>query len=146
MTAADGPVNRSWAVSSTRSPQAMRCASAANAAGRRASAQAGEQFAGIERFGQVIVRPGVQPGHTVADLGERGQHQHRRFDAARAGAAQHGKAVQFGQHAVQNAGVVAAGAQKRETFRPAAAAIGRKASRLQRRGAYPAQRGVVFNE
>jgi hypothetical protein len=40
-------------------------------------ADAGQQFAGAERFDQVIVGAGVEPGHAILDLALGGEHEHR---------------------------------------------------------------------
>ena len=74
------------------------------AAGDRVDA--GEQFAGIEGLGEIVVRPDVQPQHLVADLRFCGEHQHGRGDLFPADGLQKGDSVHFRHHDVEDDDVV----------------------------------------
>ena len=65
-------------------------------------AQAGQQFFRLERLGQVIIGPGIQPFGPVHRAAQRRQHQHRRAHPAFAQAAQDGHAINIGEHPVKN--------------------------------------------
>ena len=45
--------------------------------------QASEQLLGVERFGQIVVGAGVEPGDLFAPCASRGEDQHRRREFAR---------------------------------------------------------------
>ena len=70
---------------------------------------AGQQLLGLKGLGEIVVRTGVQPVHPVRQLGPGREHQHRRGAALRPQAAQHGEAVQLGQHHVQQDHVINGG-------------------------------------
>ncbi len=66
----------------------------------------GHKFAGGEGLGQVVVRPGVQPGNPVFNFPLGGQKKHRGGHAPAAGLLQYRQAVHAGHHNVQHNGVV----------------------------------------
>ena len=72
------------------------------------------EFGQGERFHQIVVPAGAQPGHPIADAAHGGEEQHRRGDVAGAQRAHQGQAVQPGQHAVddQQVPVLAGGAEQ----------------------------------
>ena len=79
------------------------------ARGRGHLADALAHGAGPAGLGEIVVRTGVQPVHPVRQLGPGREHQHRRGAALRPQAAQHGEAVQLGQHHVQQDHVINGG-------------------------------------
>ena len=72
---------------------------------RRRPAQLGldarQQLHHLERLGDVVVGAELQADDLVDDLAARGQHDHRRLDAAAAQLAQHVEAVHPRQHHVE---------------------------------------------
>ena len=60
-----------------------------------------EQFHHLEGFGDVIVRPEPQAGDLVDHLPFRGEHDHRRVDAALSEIAQHVEAIEARKHHVE---------------------------------------------
>ena len=69
-------------------------------------AQARQQLGERERLRQVVVGAGVEPGDAILDRVARGQHQHRRPDAALPQPAADLDAVDAGQHQVEHDRVV----------------------------------------
>ena len=67
---------------------------------------AGEQFVHLERLGQVVVGPGVEPGHLVVSRGLGGEHQHVRVDPGPAPPLKKCQAVHLGEHDVEHDHVV----------------------------------------
>ena len=61
-----------------------------------------QQFAEIERLGDVIVGSGIEQGYDRLLLVARGQDQHRNVGATAAQALQQGKPVESRQHQVEN--------------------------------------------
>ena len=69
-------------------------------------ADAGQQLAGIKRLCQIIIRPGVQPGHAVHEIGLRRQHQDGHGMVLRAQAAGDGAAVEPRHHDIEDHKIV----------------------------------------
>src|SRR5436190_18663996 len=63
---------------------------------------ASKELAEIERFDQVIVRPGLQAGDTVGDRVSRGKHQYRDGAPRPAQPAAHLTAVDIRQHHIED--------------------------------------------
>ena len=82
---------------SSRTPPAISSDDELPDARRISARNRGNQFLGLERLGQVIVGPGVEPGHLVGPAVARGQHQHRELALLLAPHAQHGQPVDLRQ-------------------------------------------------
>ena len=74
----------------------------------RKRAQVRQQFGRRERFGHVVVGPGIEPGDLVGHGVARGEQQHGGAHALAAQGARHGEAVHLRQHDVQDDDVVPA--------------------------------------
>jgi hypothetical protein len=94
--------------SSSRSPKVSLSGVKVLAAPAGHGPYAGQQLLGLEGLGQIVVRPGVQTLHLVAELGLCRQHQYGRGYSAVPQTAQDLKAVHFRHHHVQYYPVVAA--------------------------------------
>ena len=77
--------------------------------------QARHQFTWLEGLGQIVVRPQLQPHHTVHHLAACGQHHDGQVALLADGAAQL-EAVHFRQHDVEDGSVEAAGRQLRQAI------------------------------
>ena len=108
-------------------------------------AQACLEFGEIERFDQIVIGTGVQPGDAVFSGIARGEDQHRQGGQALAQAAQHGQAVDQRQAEVEHHAVETLQGQQLQGL----GAVGRggdAVSRLRELGAERiAQQFVVFN-
>lgn len=71
----------------------------------------GQQLPGVERFGEVIVGPGIQPQHLVVNFGFGGKKQHRNPVSPATQFSEHRDAVFFRHHDVQNHPIVVVGLQ-----------------------------------
>ena len=82
---------------------------------RRASAShAGQQLAESERFGQVVVGAGVEPGHPFIDGVERGQQEDGRVDTARSQQPQDLHALDIRKESVEHDDVVVLSLHERQ--------------------------------
>ncbi len=72
-------------------------------------AQAGQNLLQIERFGDIIVGPGVEARDLLAPAVARGQDQHRHIVAGTAPAFQNGDPVHHRQAEIEHHGIVALG-------------------------------------
>src|ERR1041384_5879716 len=68
----------------------------------RESADARQQLAKGERLREIVVGAGVQAADAIVDGVARGEHEHRRADAALAQIRAEGEAVTAGQHRVEH--------------------------------------------
>ena len=103
------------------------------------------QFVQVEGLGQVVVGAGVQAQHAVAHGAARGQDQHRRAQAARAGFGQHLQTVQRGQRQVKHHGIGRRGRPALQRRRTVAHGGDAKTAPQQRAHQRRLQRGIVFN-
>jgi D-alanyl-D-alanine carboxypeptidase/D-alanyl-D-alanine-endopeptidase (penicillin-binding protein 4) len=100
----------------------------------------------IEGLDDVIVRAGVQPGHTVPDVIARGQHDDRGGVAAPPQLAQHVEAVAPRQAEIEQHQVERRRAQRRGRGLAVAHPIHGKAGRAQRRLQPLCNHGVVLDQ
>lgn len=84
----------------------------------------GQQLPDVKRLGHVVVGPVVQTGDLVGHLIPGGEHQNGGGHMGVAQSAGHLKAVQLGQHHVQNNDVVLSGKAVIQTVRPVVHHIG----------------------
>jgi len=61
---------------------------------------------GVKGLGEIVVRPGIEPCHTVLQLGLGGKHQNRGTTVTSPHLSGHLIAVQLGHHHVQNQQIV----------------------------------------
>jgi len=86
------------------------------AAAPRQNLDARKQFGERIRLREIVVTAGTQSLHAVVDLPERGENQHRRLDAVGPQRRDDRKAVELGQHAIDDHHVI--GAVERASARP----------------------------
>ena len=69
-------------------------------------AQTSEQFFEVERLGQIIIGPGVDPGHFFVPVVARGEDQHRHRTASRTPGLEHAQPVHLRQTEVEHHGII----------------------------------------
>ena len=91
-------------------------------------AQAGNQFLGLERLGDIIVGAGIEARYLVRPAVARGQHEHRGSLALFAPAVENGQPVDFRQTEIEHDRVVILGLSEKEAF----LAVARRVDRITR--------------
>jgi len=105
-----------------------------------------QQLIETERFGQIVVRAGVEAAHAVVETVARGEHEHRHRGALRAQASADFHPVDAGDHHVEDHRVVLVVVQVLERGAAVCRAVDRVAVLAQSAREHGGEAGVVFHD
>ena len=109
-------------------------------------AQASDQFLGLERLGEIIVRACVQPRHLVRPAVARGEHEDGELAPFLAPHTEHGQPVDLRQAKVEDDGVIVFGRSEEMAVLAICREVDSIALALKRRLELLAERGFVLDD
>ena len=105
----------------------------------------GHQLGDLERLGEVVIGPGVEPFYLLVQLATGGQHQHRGVYPLAAPLLEHAQTIATRQAEIQDDGVIGFGLAEKTRLVAIVAEIGHKAGQAQLFRQLACQDLFIFN-